>query len=292
MTIEEVGKAPGWTVPLVVTLPDELRARHSDFYDLEPLAEAAGAKIHRAANSNDSATIAAIRAARPDYIFVIGWSQICRPEFLDICPGKAIGYHPAPLPRLRGRAAIPWTILLDEPITASSLFWLADGTDTGELLRQEFFHVATDETAQTLYDKHMSALRSMLSAALPELASGVERRIPQDDRYATYAAKRTPRDGLIDWRSSAQEIDRLVRAVGRPYPGAFTDVAGKKLIIWSTSPVGGADRHHAMPGQIVACEGGSLTVQTGDGLLAIHEWQTAEDDKPPRLHQLLGLVDR
>lgn len=289
VTIEEVGNAPGWSVPLIVTLPDELRARHSDFHDLAPLAEKAGAEILRAASSNDPQTIAAIRAARPDYLFVIGWSQICHPEFLGICPGKAIGYHPAPLPRLRGRAAIPWTILLGEPITAGSLFWLAGGTDTGDLLRQEFFHVASDETAQTLYDKHMSALRSMLSVTLPELAKGTERRIPQDDRYATYAAKRTPRDGLIDWRSGANEIERLVRAVGRPYPGAFTGLAGRKLIIWSASPAGGAGRYHAMPGQIVACEGGSLTVQTGSGLLEIHEWQAAEDVKP-RLHQLLGAI--
>lgn len=292
VAIEEVRNAPGWSLPLVVTLPDELRVRHSDFLDLAPLAEGAGAKLHRAANSNDAETVAAVRAARPDYIFVIGWSQMCRPEFLGICPGRAIGYHPAALPRLRGRAAIPWTILLDEPITAGSLFWLADGTDTGAILRQEFFHVARDETAQTLYDKHMSALRSMLSDALPELAGGVERRIPQDDRYVTWAAKRTPRDGLIDWRSSAEEINRLVRAVGRPYPGAFTDLAGRRLIIWSASSVSGADRYHARPGQIVACEGGLLTVQTGSGLLAIHEWQAAEDAKPPRLHQLLGVGDR
>lgn len=291
-TIEEVGNAPGWSVPLVVTLPDELRARHSDFYDLAPLAERAGAEIFRAANSNAQETIAAIRAARPDYLFVIGWSQICRPEFLEICPGKAIGYHPAALPRLRGRAVIPWTILLDEPITASSLFWLADGTDTGDILRQEFIHVASDETAQTLYDKHMSALRCMLPVTLAELASGVERRIPQDDRYATWAAKRTPQDGLIDWRDSAKEIDRLVRAVGRPYPGAFTDLAGAKLVIWKASPVDGAERQHAMPGQIVACEGGSLTIQTGSGLLTIHEWQTDPDAKPPRMHQLLGVADR
>ena len=291
VAIEEVGNAPGWSLPLVVTLPDELHVRHSDFYNLGPLAESVGAMIHRAASSNDPETIAAIRAVDPHYIFVIGWSQICHPEFLGICPGKAIGYHPAPLPRLRGRAAIPWTILLDEAITAGSLFWLADGTDTGEILRQTFFHVARDETAQTLYDKHMAALQSMLSAALPELAGGVEQRIPQDDRYVTWAAKRTPRDGLINWHDSAEQIDRLVRAVGRPYPGAFTTLAGKKLIIWSALLVGGAERYHATAGQIVAREDGALIVQTGSGLLAVREWQAADDAKAPRLHQVLGVAD-
>lgn len=276
----------------MVTLPDTLRSRHSDFSDLAPLAEKAGAKLHRSANSNESETIAAIRAANPDYVFVIGWSQICGDEFLGICPGKAIGYHPAPLPRLRGRAAIPWTILLADPVTAGSLFWLADGTDTGDILRQEFFHVASDECAQTLYDKHMAALRRILARALSELAKGVERRVPQDERYATWAAKRTPQDGLIDWCGSAAEIDRLIRAVGRPYPGAFTEAAGTKLTIWSASPANGAERYHAMPGQIVACHETSLTVQTGRGLLTIHEWEAGENAKPLRLHQLLGTNNR
>ena len=292
VAIEEVGNAHGWTLPLVVTLPDELRGRHSDFHDLEPLAARAGARLHRAGNSNEPDTIAAIRAVDPDYVLVIGWSQICRREFLDVCRGKTIGYHPAPLPRLRGRAAIPWTILLNEPITAGSLFWLAEGTDTGDILRQEFFHVARRETAQTLYDRHMSALRSMLQGVLPELASGIERRVAQDERYATWAARRTERDGLIDWRSSAEAIDRLVRAVGRPYPGAFTHFSGEKLVVWRASAVSEGEQHHAMPGQVVALGENSLTVQTGRGLLEIQEWQHGEGSRPPRLHQVLGGIDR
>lgn len=288
VAIEEIAHARDWTLPLVVTLPTELRGRHSDFFDLEALAAQAGARLHRASSSNQPDVIDAIRAVAPDYILVIGWSQICRQEFLDLCPGKTIGYHPAPLPRLRGRAAIPWTILSSEPITAGSLFWLSEGTDTGEILRQEFFHVARRETAQTLYDKHMSALRTMLQGVLPELASGFERRVEQDERYATWAAKRTPRDGLIDWHSSAEAIDRLIRAVGKPYPGAFTHLSGEKLVIWRASPLSEGERHHAMPGQIVALPGHSVTVQTGHGLLEIQEWHHGEDLKAPRLHQVLG----
>src|SRR3546814_7956697 len=80
-----------------------------------------------------SSDLDAIRAADADYVFVIGWSQICGREFQAAAHGQVIGYHPAPLPRLRGRGVIPWTILADEPITAGTLFWIRSEEHTSEL---------------------------------------------------------------------------------------------------------------------------------------------------------------
>lgn len=287
VVLDAFAEAEDWEVALVVTLPLELKERHSDFVDLGPQAEALGAAVLRAAKTNVPETLNAIREAQPDYIFVVGWSQLCGPDFLAIRPGKVIGYHPAALPRLRGRAALPWTILLDEKITAGSLFWMEEGTDDGDILAQSYFHLAPDETAAELYDKHMVALRQMLDESLPILAAGREPRQKQDERYATWAAKRTPRDGLIDWRDDARTIDRLVRAVGRPYPGAFTHAGQGKLTIWKSEPVGGANLHHAAPGQIVAREGDTLTIQTGSGLLRLLEWES-EKEKTPLMHAILG----
>lgn len=287
VVLNAFAEAEDWDVALVVTLPLELKERHSDFVDLGPQAEALGAAVLRVAKTNVPETLDAIREARPDYIFVVGWSQLCGPDFLAIRPGKVIGYHPAALPRLRGRAALPWTILLDEKITAGSLFWMEEGTDDGDILAQSYFHLAPDETAAELYDKHMVALRQMLDESLPILAAGREPRQKQDERYATWAAKRTARDGLIDWRDDARAIDRLVRAVGRPYPGAFTHAGQGKLTIWKSEPVGGANLHHAAPGQIVARAGDTLTVQTGSGLLRALEWES-ENEKTPLMHAILG----
>ena len=290
VVLEAFAQAQGWEVALVVTLPLELSSRHSDFVDLGPQAETLGAEVLRTGKTNDPQTLDAIREARPDYIFVVGWSQLCGSELLAIRPGKVIGYHPAALPRLRGRAALPWTILLDEKITAGSLFWMEEGTDDGDILAQSYFHLAPDETAAQLYEKHMVALREMLEQSLPLLADGNEPRRVQDERYATWAAKRTARDGLIDWNADAAAIDRLVRAVGRPYPGAFTNVGGDRLVIWSSEPVLGGRLHHAAPGQIVERDGDRLTVQTGSGLLRILEWE-CDSVKPPRMHEILGRDD-
>lgn len=279
-----------WELALVVSLPVDKSARHSDYIDLQQAADSAGAQVHRTTQTNHPDTLAAIAAAKPDYIFVIGWSQICGPDFLNLMPGKVIGYHPAALPRLRGRAALAWTIILDEKVTAGSLFWMDDGVDTGAILEQQFFHVAPRETAATLYAKHMTALGTMIDRALPRLASGLAEPQAQDESCATYATRRTAADGLIDWNSPATKIDRLVRAAGKPYPGAFTTAKGSKLVIWETEIYNGDGVYHATPGQLVGTDGERLLVQTGNGLLMIPQWSWEHEGKPA-MHSILGRSD-
>ena len=276
-----------WRLPLVVTLPADVARRHSDFVDLGKAAANAGSEVHYTKQVNDTSTLSAIEAARPDFIFVIGWSQICRQEFRKLLPEKIIGYHPGPIPRLRGRAVIPWTILLNEPVSAGTLFWIDEGIDCGPILAQQFFHVAPDETASTLYGKHMAALTSMMRVTLHALTNGTAQKQIQDERCATYAARRTREDGRIDWDLPAVQIDRLIRAVGHPYPGAFTHSSGERLTIWRSSFPTAPGRYHALPGQIVANNDGRLIVQTGDGLIQLDEWEL-EQGHSPAIHAILG----
>ncbi|MEL7190036.1 MAG: methionyl-tRNA formyltransferase [Pseudomonadota bacterium] len=271
---------------MVATLEPELSKRHSDFVDLAPLASEHDIPMLHVRNINDDHALETVRDAKPDYIFVVGWSQICRDEFLNICPGQIIGYHPAPLPRMRGRAVLPWTIIEDEKVTGATLFWVDGGTDTGAILAQEFFHVAPRETARTLYDKHMIALERMVGNALKELSSETPRRDVQDESCATFAARRRPEDGRIDWRADAKTIDRLIRAVGDPYPGAFCEIGEDRLIIWeadfdTNSP------HHGTPGQIVTISEDNIEILAGSGLIRATKWELT-GDKPLRMHSVLG----
>ena len=259
-------QSPDCELALVLTLPPEKASRHSDYVDLSDQASAAGVRLEAVENINRPEAIELIREADADYLFVIGWSQICGPDVMNSLPDAVIGYHPAALPRMRGRAAIPWTILQCEPITAGTLFWIDEGVDSGAILDQEYFHVAPDETAASLYDRHMRALEVMLQRSLQQMAAGRARRAIQDERYATWAAKRVAEDGRIDWKLPAQEIDRLVRAVGRPYPGAFTDYKGERLVIWASRVTASDRRYAALPGQIIErdAEGSRFIVQCGE----------------------------
>lgn len=286
VTLKALAASPRWSVGAVVTLPSALAGRHSDFVDLAPDARACGADLIAAPNSNAPGVIEAVRAIGADYAFVIGWSQICKPEFRAAAGGNVIGYHPAALPRLRGRAVIPWTILLDEKITGSTLFWIDDGVDSGPILAQKFLHVAPDETATTLYARHMAALDAMLRDSLDLLADGRAPRMPQEERYATYAARRTEADGLIDWRAPAKTVERLIRAVTRPYPGAFTMVGGERLTIFAAELWPDARRHAALPGQLIEKRGNALAIACGEGAILATDWTYSGSDI--RSHAVLG----
>lgn len=288
VAVRTIAASAGWSVCGLMTLPPDKSERHSDFVDLAEDAERIGARIIYASNSNSEEACRAVEELAPDYTFVIGWSQICGQAFRAVAKGNVIGYHPAALPRLRGRAVLPWTILLDEKITGSTLFWIDDGVDSGDILAQKFFHVAPRENAATLYQKHMQALRAILDLALPALSAGEIIRQVQDVEYATYATKRVPADGLIDWRGSASDIDRLIRAVGRPYPGAFTSFKDGRIIVHASQIRDGAGLH-ALPGQIVAREDRKFSVMCGDGMvLVIDDYIFAPDNVLPPLHAVLG----
>jgi methionyl-tRNA formyltransferase len=258
-TLIEKGHAP----LAVVTLPLAKASRHSDFVDLRPAAAAQEVSVIEAANVNSPEVVAQIRQLNPDFIFVIGWSQICGPEFLRVPRHGCIGYHPSLLPENRGRAVIAWTILQGLDRSGGSLFWLAEGVDSGDLLIQRELAVAPEETARTLMDKHLQLLQEVLRDALALLANGNSPRIAQDASRATYCAQRTAADGWIDWTKPARDIWTLTRAAGKPYPGAFTVYNRRKLTVWSADLAAGRP-FWGMPGQIQEITPAGALVQCGN----------------------------
>lgn len=276
----------GQTPDLVVTLPPEKAERHSDFADIATPAREAGAQLYFTDNINNPQTLDDLRAFGPDLCLVIGWSQICRVPFLSIPSVGSIGFHPAPLPRMRGRAVIPWTILMDEKESGSSLFWLDEGTDSGPIVLQRRFPLADDETAASLYDKHTANLEAMLPEAVRLAAAGSAPSEEQDHTLATYCAKRTPGDGEIDWNLPAEMILRHIRAVGDPYPGAFTIADGETLFIDEASPVENSWRYVGLTGQVQAIGDRGFIVRCGDGrCIETASWRGS---RKPKMHSVLG----
>ncbi|MCV9999556.1 formyltransferase family protein [Pararhizobium sp. YC-54] len=272
---------------LVVTLPKEAADRHSDFADIGSRAAEMGIPVYYTTLINSPEALKAIESAAPDVTLVIGWSQICKASFRAIARIGSIGFHPAALPLLRGRGVIPWTILLGEKTAGSTLFWLDEGTDSGPILLQENFHVAADETARSLYLKHMHNIEEMVPEAMRLLERGDAPRIGQDHSQASYCAKRTPEDGLIDWRQPAWQILTLIRAVGDPYPGAYTHCNGFKLHIDVAAPAAETPRYIGVTGQVQAHTPSGFVIMCGDGrCIEARHWRS-QNGKPPPVHSKL-----
>ena len=275
--------AAGRPPRLVVTLPPSAAARHSDFAALAPLARKAGIGVHETTAINAPETLEAIRAFRPDLALVIGWSQICGEGFRVIPRLGTVGFPPAPLPRLRGRAVIPWTIILGETSSASTLFWIDEGTDTGPILLQRRFDLGPDETSATLYARHVRNLVEMVPEAVEMVERGTAPRDEQDHARASVCARRRPSDGRIDWQAPAGEVERLVRALGGPYPPAFTEFDGTRVAVQRARIPANGPAYVGFPGQVQFRDGRTaFDVLCGDGrCLRVTKWSV---DAPAGAH--------
>jgi methionyl-tRNA formyltransferase len=269
----------GAEIAAIVTLPGPVEPNRSGQCSFDEVAERVGARLVETHDVNAPGTVAAVRALEPEAIFVVGWSQLVREEFLALARRGVFGMHPTLLPRHRGRAPIPWTILSGLARTGVTLFEIVDGTaDSGPIVAQLEIEVAPDETAGTLYDKVAAAHVELVRQWVPLLASGEAPRVPQDPRRASTWPKRTPDDGIIDWETRAPRLYDWVRAQTRPYPGAFTYLGEEKVIVWRARPL--ADAAEAPAGTIVEERAAGPVVACGAGALLLEEIETAAGPLP------------
>jgi methionyl-tRNA formyltransferase len=260
----------GADVVAVVTLPGPVEPDRSGQCSFDEIAAELGARLIETADVNSPETIAALREAAPDLIFVVGWSQLVLDEFIRLPPQGVFGMHPTLLPRHRGRAAIPWAILSGLAKTGVTLFEISDGTaDSGPIVGQVEVPISPDETAETLYAKVTEAHIELVRRYVPELLDGSAQRIAQDTRRASAWPKRTPADGIIDWETRAPYLYDWVRAQTRPYPGAFTYLGDDKVVVWRARPVEVDEAVAA--GTIVGHEGDMAVVACGEGGLVLEE---------------------
>ena len=142
--------------------------------------------------------------------------------------------------------------------------------DRGAIVAQRRVPIEFSDSARTLFDRMTAAAADLMRETWPLMLQGRFPETPQDQRLASYFGGRSRKDGLIDWSKPATEIYNLVRAVTRPYPGAFSPYAGGTLIVWwaepdETAPTGGAAPGTVLPARVP----GALEIATGRGILRV-----------------------
>ncbi|MCI4065269.1 methionyl-tRNA formyltransferase [Micromonospora sp. R77] len=284
----EAAAEVGAEVAGVVTLPGPVRPEVSGMCRFDDVAERYGAELIEARNVNDPECVAAVRRLAPDTLWVVGWSQLLRDELLAVPRAGTFGMHPTLLPRHRGRAPIPWAILTGLARTGVTLFEIPDATaDSGAVIGQSVVEIAPDETAGTLFAKCADAHVELVREYFPQIAAGTAPRFPQDPTRASHWPKRTPADGLIDWETRAGHLDAWVRAQTRPYPGAFTWLGDRRVVIWQARPE--AVDHSAVAGAVLAHRRDGVLVAAGDGALLLRE-VSVDGSAPARDADLHGLL--
>lgn len=222
----------GGKLDLVVTLPDDRAPNKSGRIYLDSFCAARSIPLLKANNVNDDIVVEAIERAGLDWLFIIGWSQIARDAVLHAPRRGVLGMHPSLLPEGRGRAAIPWAILKRLERTGVTLFKLDGGVDTGPILDQIEITLGPGTDAGTLYRDVDAAHTALIKSAYPRLEADKLALRDQDESRATIWPARRPKDGRLDLGGSVADAECLVRAVTRPYPGAFYVKDGRRIIVW------------------------------------------------------------
>ncbi len=187
-------------------------------------------------NANELVAITPkITALAPDYIFSFYYRYMIPAPILACARIAALNMHGSLLPKYRGRAPVNWAILHGETQTGATLHVMEVKPDAGDIVGQAQVTIGPDETATDVFEKVTQAAVAVINEVLPHLIKGNVPRKPNDLSKGSYFGGRKPADGQIHWDQTAKQVHDLVRAVAPPYPGAFTDHQGKRMIVAKTS---------------------------------------------------------
>jgi methionyl-tRNA formyltransferase len=225
--------AHGVDVALVVTHQDNPK-ENIWFDSVAKLAALHGIPVIKPDNPNTPEVIAQIRELQPDFFFSFYYREMLKKELLEIPKRGALNMHGSLLPKYRGRVPVNWAIIRGETKTGSTLHYMTEKPDNGDIVAQQAVPILPNDTALQVFQKVTVAAEMALNNVLPELLTGRAPAVQQDLSLGAYFGGRRAEDGVIDWSQSAREIHNLVRAVAPPYPGATTMLMGKPMRILQT----------------------------------------------------------
>ena len=266
-------------VSYVFSLDEKYSDNVSGYDPIHLLAEENGIPNKTFRKINDEENVKIIKEINPDYIFVIGLSQLVSDEIINAAKVGCVGFHPAPLPKFRGRAANVWQHLLGVKESKCTLFFIDNGVDSGDILGQETYYINDGDYAKDVCDAIEKAEYRLVKKVLSEIKNGTLKPVKQNDEEATYTLKRTPEDGLIDWSLEAKKLHLFIRAISKPYPGAYSMYDGKHKFIIYKADLLENNKYYGFNGQIAKINKDSIDVVVNGGLLRILDYENVDDVK-------------
>jgi methionyl-tRNA formyltransferase len=248
--------AAGHEIPLILTQPDRPVGRKQILTapPVKQIALAHGIEVMQPEKIKNNLELRArLEAMQPDAIVVVAYGRIIPKWMLDLPRLGCINLHGSLLPKYRGAAPIQWAVANGESVTGNTTMLLAEGLDTGPILLQQETPILPEQTAADLFGVLSIQGAPLVVETLAGLANGTILPVEQEDSLATVARILDREDGRMDFAArTAAELWNRWRGF-QPWPGAFTTLHEKKLIVTKLQPVA---RETALePGEIFAENG-------------------------------------
>lgn len=242
------------------------------FDSVAELAAANNIPVYAPDDINHPLWIERIRKLDPDILFSFYYRDMVGKDILDIPNAGCLNLHGSLLPKYRGRCPVNWVLINGEKETGITLHYMTIKPDDGDIVGQKKLLIDINDTALSLYKKLTSATDELLNGLLPLIKEKKVKRFPQDNKLSSYFGGRGPEDGEIDWKQDAESVRNLVRAVTRPYPGAFSYLGNRKCLFWDVATI--MTLPHEVPGTVLSID--PLTIACGNGAVIVRFGQTEQ----------------
>jgi methionyl-tRNA formyltransferase len=263
----------GHEIVMVLTQPDRPAGRGMKLKasPVKVLAEQHGLFVFQPETLKNEAVQAKIAQTHADVMIVAAYGLIIPTIVLQMPKHGCYNIHASLLPRWRGAAPIHRSILAGDQETGVTIMEVVPALDAGAMVSKGVVAITEADTTQGLHDALAVMGADLMVEAMQTLAqTGYLASVPQDESQVTYAHKLEKAEAMIDWRKSAVEISRQVRAFN-PFPVAQSLLHGEVCRIWMATSVAGMPSA-ALPGTVLDVHDGIL-VACGDGVLRISELQ-------------------
>jgi methionyl-tRNA formyltransferase len=288
--------AAGHEISLVVTQPDRPVGRTQEVVapPVKLTAIAAGIPVIQPDKIRNNAEFRAqLESIKPDAIVVVAYGRIIPPWMLALPRLGCINLHASLLPKYRGAAPIQWAVAMGEEITGNTTMLLEEGLDTGPILKQQALIVRSDQTALDLFEEMAIGGAPLVVETLSGLENGTVKPRPQDHSRATLAPLLEREDGRINF-----DLHTAIKIKNRwlgfqPWPGAFTALDGKKLIVHKMDVPQGVDFGEAgtvAPGEMVVKHSRIFAACAGKTWIELLELQLEGKKRLPAAEFLRGTL--
>lgn len=274
-------------VVAVYTQPDRPagRGREPRPSPVKELALAQGIPVFQPASLRDPDAQGEMASLEADLMIVAAYGLILPREVLDIPRLGCLNVHASLLPRWRGAAPIQRAILAGDTETGITIMQMEEGLDTGAMRYKERCPISPNDTGESLHDRLALLGGESLVAALELLETDELPSEVQNNEDATYAAKLSKEEALLDWNNDSTILSRSVRAYN-PVPVAYTTLNGQTLRVWQAAAAD--ETTTAPPGMIVRADRHGLFVAAGEGSVLRLETLQLPGGKPLSVMQLLN----
>ena len=255
--------------------------------EIDNLAERYGFPILLLDKINSPESVLQLKELDPDLFVLCGYNKILKNPVIEIPPLGTINLHGGKLPEYRGAAPINWQIINGEDTGGCSIIYVDEGIDTGDIIAQEIYPIAPEDTHASVLDKTLEIFPRLLVQVLEQVESRTVQAQKQDPLAGSYFSRRYPKDSKIDWSGMTDvQVNNLVRGMHGPYPAAFTYRGDIKVEIDRTELL--EETITGIPGRVAQKQANQVVVLAKNRALVILEITIDGEKKDPSTFFKIG----